>query len=581
MNAVFKTFLSMSFSGSLLILALIFGKRFWKDRLSRQWQYYIWLIVILRLLLPFEPGTSLMGRAFKAVGQARMHSVPLVLREDMQGDVPVAGKDPEDGSAGLTGDRASARPVEDAWVLLFDHIWLVWSMGAVSLMIRKITIYQDFVRYVKAGSTPVADIGMLDQLCIAAGRESIKRPIELCIDPLVSSPLLIGFFRPCIVLPRADISEKDLQYIILHELTHYKRRDMFYKWLVQITVCLHWFDPLVHLMSREIARDCEFSCDETVLSKAGYGNAQEYGRTLLDAMASVGRYKEDVGAVTLSEDKQLLKERLSAIMGHKKKSAAIRILTGALTLCAVLGAAFIGVYPVTAASDQTTSVSVPPSDRSKDADLERTDAYSDRYSLMAEQYYEAGSLPLFQMAFRRLDAQEQGRWLDRIYEDDQIAFFGAAVALLDEDCAQIQHLAETVYGAGDIVYFSTLAMHMSKDTLEDWLYRALEDGDWVFQSVLSDALDVELDDGLDEKEWERERMAEYGAVGITINGKDYRYEGQLVDIFLDIRSDKSFYTLDMNPAGTINIKIVRDEDDEITGVAYMTEAEVQELFGDM
>ena len=59
------------------------------------------------------------------------------------------------------------------------------------------------------------------------------------------------------------------------------------------------------------------------------------------------------------------------------------------------------------------------------------------------------------------------------------------------------------------------------------------------------------------------------------------YQGQLVNIFLDIRKEGSFYTLNMNPEGTVNIKITRDANGNITGAAYMTEAEVAELFGDM
>ena len=151
------------------------------------------------------------------------------------------------------------------------------------------------------------------------------------------------------VLPSVDIPEKDFQYIILHELIHYKRKEMFYKWLVQATVCLHWFNPLVHLMGREITKACEFSCDEAVLAQIGYDNAQAYGKTLLDAMAAVGRYKESFGAVTLSENKRILKERLGAIMMCKRKSKAVRLLTGILTLCIIFGAAFIGVYPADAA----------------------------------------------------------------------------------------------------------------------------------------------------------------------------------------------------------------------------------------
>ncbi len=77
------------------------------------------------------------------------------------------------------------------------------------------------------------------------------------------------------------------------------------------------------------------------------------------------------------------------------------------------------------------------------------------------------------------------------------------------------------------------------------------------------------------------QTAEYRAVGVTMDGKDYYYQGQLVNIFLDIRPNKSVYTLNMNPKGTVNIKIVRDAENKITGVSYMTEAEVTELLEDM
>ena len=60
MNTVLKSFLSMSFSGGLLILILLFGKRFLKDRISRQWQYYIWIFVVLLFLLPVGPPPSLL-----------------------------------------------------------------------------------------------------------------------------------------------------------------------------------------------------------------------------------------------------------------------------------------------------------------------------------------------------------------------------------------------------------------------------------------------------------------------------------------------------------------------------------------
>lgn len=100
------------------------------------------------------------------------------------------------------------------------------------------------------------------------------------------------------------------------------------------------------------------------------------------------------------------------------------------------------------------------------------------------------------------------------------------------------------------------------------------------EAMLKSGRDSEFDE-LEEKkeqEWAKAQTAEYKAAGITVEGKNYYYQGQLVNVFLDIRSNQSFYTLDRNPAGTVNIKIVRNAENKITGVAYMTDAEAASLF---
>ena len=585
MNAVLKIFLSMSFSGSLLILALLFGKQFLKNKISRQWQYYIWLVVVLRLLLPFGPEVSLMGKAYQAVDQAISQTAPLPPQQQPPLNVPGSNLAPAVGAehhnetvSSPADDVTTAHPLQDIGVLLINQIWLVWLVAALGLLIRKITIYQGFVRYIKAGLTPVSDIERLDELSIVAEQSGIKKPIELCVNPLVSSPLLIGFFRPCIVLPSADIPEKDFRYIILHELTHYKRRDMFYKWLVQITVCLHWFNPLVSLMSREVTRACEFSCDEAVLAKMGCSHAQDYGKTLLNAMAAIGRYKENLGAVTLSENKQLLKERLGAIMKFEKKSKAIRLLTGMLTLCIIFSAAFIGIYSTAAAADVPDSINAG---NSLEMETKEAGVSIEDNSTEIDRYYKAGSLPLFEITFSRLDENTQKMWLEQLYADGDNSFFSVAVRWLDTSSALFAGFAEKAYADEEMAFFSILTDCMDEAELELWLDRALEDGNRAFQSILFDKLNRgEEFDELKEK-WAEAQTAEYQAVGVTMDGKDYYYQGQLVNIFLDIRPNKSFYTLNMNPKGTVNIKIVRDVENKITGVSYMTETEVIELLGNM
>ncbi len=585
MNTVLKILLSMSFSGSLLILALLLGKQFLKNKISRQWQYYIWLVVVLRLLLPFGTEVSLMGKAYQAVDQAISQTAPLPPQQQPPLNAPESNLAPAVGAehhnetvSSPADDVTTAHPLQDIGVLLINQIWLVWLVAALGLLIRKITIYQGFMRYIKAGLTPVSDIERLDELSIVAEQSGIKKPIELCVNPLVSSPLLIGFFRPCIVLPSADIPEKDFRYIILHELTHYKRRDMFYKWLVQITVCLHWFNPLVYLMSREVTRACEFSCDEAVLAKMGCSHAQDYGKTLLNAMAAIGRYKENLGAVTLSENKQLLKERLGAIMKFEKKSKAIRLLTGMLTLCIIFSAAFIGIYSTAAAADVPDSINAG---NSLEMETKEAGVSIEDNSTEIDRYYKAGSLPLFEITFSRLDENTQKMWLEQLYADGDNSFFSVAVRWLDTSSALFAGFAEKAYADEEMAFFSILTDCMDEAELELWLDRALEDGNRAFQSILFDKLNRgEEFDELKEK-WAEAQTAEYQAVGVTMDGKDYYYQGQLVNIFLDIRPNKSFYTLNMNPKGTVNIKIVRDVENKITGVSYMTETEVIELLGNM
>lgn len=448
MTRIFMTVLSMSLSGAVLILLVLLAGRVLKGKLGRQWQYYIWLIAVMRLLLPFGPKVSLMELAYQTADRVITQRTQVTHEAGLSGqsmgqdsrqmtgqsDGPGYGKEdglrveknPEQSAGQDTGAKEASFLVHAA-AFAGKYLWTVWLAAAFAMLIRKITIYQSYTRYVKAGAEPVCDIPLLDRLTVTAQRLGIDRPVELCVNPQVSSPMLVGYFHPCIILSGADISEKEFQWIAMHELTHYRRRDIWYKWLVQVTVCLHWFNPFVHLMSREIDRVCEFSCDEAVVARTGYDHAADYGKTLLNAMAAGGICREPFAAVTMSANKELLRERLGAIMNCRKKSKAAGIISAGLTVGIALGAVFLGVYPaVTVAAEPDrageTALSAKgeweSGSREEQADAGETEAWA-----KAEQYYESRSLPMIHIVFYELEEKEQELWLDRFYADDEIAFF--------------------------------------------------------------------------------------------------------------------------------------------------------------
>ncbi len=242
MREVLKTALSLSVSGTLLMALLWLTGPLWKKHVSKRGQYGLWLIVLARLLLPLTPAVSLTGMLFQWAGP-----VP-----EPQAEAWTETREPSGGAA-WTG---AAAELPESPVDLWDGLCLVWLGGAAFLLIRKVTVYQSFVHYIQAGWEEVSDVELLDILAQIGEQAGVRRPVELCTNGLTASPLLLGVFRPCIVLPSKDLSASDFGYTVWHELSHYKQRDLFFKWLVQFAVCLHWFNPLVWRMAREISRAC-------------------------------------------------------------------------------------------------------------------------------------------------------------------------------------------------------------------------------------------------------------------------------------------------------------------------------------
>ena len=368
MNELLKIILSLSVSGALLILVLLLCKPLVKDKLSKRWQYYIWLVVIARLLLPFAPETNLVGTLFQYIDNAvvqtdtsqRPEQQALVLPET---DFSNQGNGLDQVGSGGEQSEPNTLVAPSIFDLAKQNIaavcLLVWLIVAACLLIRKVTVYQSFVKYIKAGRTEISDMQLWERVGKLVEQTGVKGAVGLYTNSLISSPLLIGFFRPCIMLPTTELSESDFENTILHELTHYKRRDMFYKWLVQVTICLHWFNPLVYLMGREVNRTCELSCDEAVIRSMDEGGQRAYGDTLLNAMDTGGKYKDTLASVTLNESAELLKERLDSIMKFKKLSKVAIIMTVIFTMFVIVGATYAGTYAVAADNSQTNNSRLP------------------------------------------------------------------------------------------------------------------------------------------------------------------------------------------------------------------------------
>ena len=339
MNEFMKVLFSLSVSGTLLLLLISGLKPLYKTRFSKRWQYYIWIIVALRFLLPFTPDTSIAGSLFEKSDTAVITN-----------EIPAN----PDGPVWVNTNHNETEPIQTSRDItavamrepfkIYVCLFFLWSTLALVLFVRKITIYQSFIQYIKAGSVEVSDIKLLNLLSDCEEKLNIKTRVELFYNPLIASPVMIGFFRPGIVLPVGDMEDKELFYIFVHELIHFKQRDMFYKWLIQIVVCAHWFNPFVYLLEKEVNQSCELSCDEKIISVLDDKAKREYGDTLISFMRSKNLYKSSLASVTLTEGAEQLKERLNAIMNFKKKTRWGIFISLLLTAMLVCGFTVSGAY---------------------------------------------------------------------------------------------------------------------------------------------------------------------------------------------------------------------------------------------
>lgn len=351
MNKFLVILCSLSVSGTLLLLFILGLKQLYKNKLSKRWQYYIWIIVALRFLLPFTPNTTVVGSLFE-----NFETTIITSEAPKNISTPISNiQDYQPEPVQINNDRTDTVDVDKSLsqesILIF-----VWLVLALILFVRKVTVYQGFIQYIKAGNTEVSDIKILNVLSDCEERLKIKTRVEVSYNPLIATPMLIGFLHPRIILPACKISDKDLSYIFMHELIHYKQKDMFYKWLIQLVTCIHWFNPFVYLMEKEVNKSCELSCDEKLLSILDEKTRREYGDTLIAFMKSTNHYKSSLASVTLTEGAEQLKERLGAIMYFKAKTKTIKMLTGLLTLFIFLSAVFIGGYPISASDSSIAGI---------------------------------------------------------------------------------------------------------------------------------------------------------------------------------------------------------------------------------
>jgi len=142
-----------------------------------------------------------------------------------------------------------------------------------------------FLRYLRRWAAPVSDREIIAAFDRLGDRLALRRRPKLLVCRGLKVPMLAGAIHPAILLPQEPMDSGELVLSLLHELTHYRRRDVWRKVLAVWVNALHWFNPLMWLMVRLAQRDAELACDEDALRRLPPEGHSAYGQTILNAVA--------------------------------------------------------------------------------------------------------------------------------------------------------------------------------------------------------------------------------------------------------------------------------------------------------
>ena len=331
--------LQQTAAATLTALFLLILQRIFLDKLSPRWQYGVWLVLLLRLLVPagFGGRPTVLDVTFWV--ETLRTRVELGLNSAYS--TPFAASLP---AAPVPLPPAGAPTSWTDWAFLIYCagvvLWAAWFVvSAVRLSLR--------VR----GGVPVE--GERRAAIEALAREQrLPMPRRIVECRWARTPFVVGVVRPALVLPMGWALDGK---VVLHELLHLKYRDVWAGWLTTALRCLHWCNPFLWFVFDKTGNDRESLCDQRVLERLQGEDRRDYGRCLL-AMADNKRVRTP-GATTMANGARAVKARIQAIARFKRFPQGMGLVSGCI-VCALSLSLAVGA-PASAAGDENTFVEAP------------------------------------------------------------------------------------------------------------------------------------------------------------------------------------------------------------------------------
>ncbi|WP_236345901.1 M56 family metallopeptidase [Paenibacillus plantiphilus] len=311
LTTIFTTVLTLSIMSIVVVAFIVLAKLLLRERLSPRWGYLLWMLLLVRLLIPWSPESewsvfnlippqeTALSAATDGIGAApdfaagwhwqEDANTEAIARSSASGASDASDASDASATAAASNAPASTHPYRSAGEGDFAFSWwnglaLLWMAGFLAAVAYRLLIQRKFTLLLKKEATLCRDESRMQLLQHCRVKLGIDHDVHMLETDLVASPSLYGLRKQTLLLPRAlnnGLDPVDWKYIFLHELSHIKRKDLAVNRVLDFLLLLHWFNPVLWFAERSIREDQELACDSLALTRIAPEEKRAYATTLI------------------------------------------------------------------------------------------------------------------------------------------------------------------------------------------------------------------------------------------------------------------------------------------------------------
>ena len=333
MNEFCHALIWMSVSASIPYLVLKAAGKWTRRYLTATWHYYSHVLLYTLFFIPYFAIISWLVPEMSDM-------TPITLESTMDAPIEQTNRASTESTAVLNASRpymAEQTGHKPGGVIFGFWNVIPYVLAAGTILYLMTVLIQHIVihRRISALCKLTEDQEILRELRAAKQKLGVTHEIPVCLSPYISTPFLYGMLKPRIVLPAGMVfTAEQYRQIFLHELMHFRRRDVWVKCILLCANALHWFNPLAYMARRDIDRYSELSCDEQVVRSMTMDERRHYCELLLLVLWKAADQRVKLYSA-FGDKRKYMERRIRMIMntGGAKGGKSVRLIA---TMAALL-----------------------------------------------------------------------------------------------------------------------------------------------------------------------------------------------------------------------------------------------------